>query len=321
MDLSTACGLCRVNDRFYRENAAAFSSTRSAPWNGWSRCLEVARGELGLAGAVGVRPEASCCVSGSSARAHDGACSEEPAQAPVRVLDVACGNLRFEEFLARELSGVPISCVALDDCEELAESAFGDGRASAPSMVKMSFKTFDVLGCLAEACKVNDDAICPPASSMVGKPASEALCRELSVVSGGAPFDMAVCFGFMHHVPLSEWREALLRALAGCVRPGGVVCVSFWRFLDDDRLARKAAEATERALREASLRQLADGFEPGDRFLGWQDRADSFRYCHHFSGEEIDGLSRSVADIAHEVARFRADGKSAALNEYVVWKA
>lgn len=242
-------------------------------------------------------------------------------QAPVRVLDVACGNLRFEEFLARELPGIPISCVALDDCEELAESACRDGRAPVSSAVETSFKTFDVLECLANASEADDGAICSPASSMLGKLASEALCRELSASSGEAPFDMAVCFGFMHHVPLLEWREALLRALARCVRPGGIVCVSFWRFLDDERLARKAAEATERALREARLRQLADGFEPGDRFLGWQDRADSFRYCHHFSGEEIDGLSRSVADIAREVARFRADGKSAALNEYVVWKA
>lgn len=321
MDLSTARGLCRVNDWFYRENAAAFSSTRSAPWNGWSRCLEVARGEFGLAGTVGVRPEASCRVSEPRVRAYDEACSKEPAQGPVRVLDVACGNLRFEEFLARGLSGVPISCVALDDCEELAESACGDGLTPASSAVEVRFKAFDVLGCLADASEAGDGATRPPASSMLGKPASAALCRELFAASGEAPFDMAVCFGFMHHVPLPEWREALLRALAGCVRPGGVVCVSFWRFLDDDRLARKAAEATERALREASLRQLADGFESGDRFLGWQNRADSFRYCHHFSSEEIDGLSRSVSDIALEVARFRADGKSAALNEYVVWRA
>ena len=59
-------------------------------------------------------------------------------------------------------------------------------------------------------------------------------------------------------------------------------------------------------------------FDQGDRLLGWQDRQDSFRYCHHFSGAEIDALAASVAGRAHPIARFRADGRSGDLNDYLV---
>lgn len=316
MDFATAVRLCALNDRFYRENASAFSATRSAPWQGWSRCLDVARAELGAACGTDVRdlaPErapAQCCHG---------------TDAPLRVLDLACGNLRFAEFLARELSDVPVSYLGVDDCEELAGASSAgavpeaerlEGRAVAGARDaaiarsnEIGFKRLDVLGCLAQAGKTGAGS--PEAGAV-------ALRRALAAACGDLPVDAAVCFGFMHHIPLPEWRRAVVRALAESVRPGGVVCVSFWRFLDDGRLARKAAEATERAKKTPGLARLAEGFEEGDRFLGWQDRLDSFRYCHHFSDEEIDALVGSVRGKARETARFRADGRSGALNEYVV---
>ena len=147
---------------------------------------------------------------------------------------------------------------------------------------------------------------------------ADQLACQLSDAFDVPPCDLAVCFGFMHHIPVREWRTAVLRALVECLRSGGVVCVSFWRFLDDERLARKADEATVRAAESMQLARLVRAFDAGDRLLGWQDRQDSFRYCHHFSDAEIDALVASVAGRARAIARFQADGRSGNLNDYLV---
>lgn len=335
MDRATARELTALNNRFYAENATSFSATRNAPWDGWAQCLDIVRHELGFDGVASqgsvsgaccaegrrdaksagcsqqarVRP--TTCVSLLSQRAGDGLAECSPT---LRVLDVACGNLRFEGFLARELPGVACECFAVDSCEALAGSTLPDAAAWKQAV---RFRQLDVLACLAEAGDRSGAADC--GSKHVEKaPRALSLVHRLTAAFAVPPCDAAVCFGFMHHVPVPEWREALLRALVECVRPGGIVCISFWRFLDHPPLARKADEVTARAAEDAQLARLVGAFDPGDRLLGWQDRQDSFRYCHHFSGAEIDALAASVAGRAHPIARFRADGRSGDLNDYLV---
>ena len=97
--------------------------------------------------------------------------------------------------------------------------------------------------------------------------------------------------------------------------------MSFWRFLDDERLARKAHEATARARIELARAFDWTRLDAGDRLLGWQDRTDVFRYAHSFSDAEIDALIASLGDRAELIARFRSDGRSDALNEYIVLRA
>ena len=106
----------------------------------------------------------------------------------------------------------------------------------------------------------------------------------------------------------------LLRTLIAKVRPGGFVAVSFWRFLNSDKLARKAQETTIRARAELGIPELS----PNDYLLGWQDTQGLYRYCHHFDELEIERLLAAVADSAELVSRFEADGKTGNLNEYVV---
>ena len=179
-----------------------------------------------------------------------------------------------------------LSGFAVDNCDSLVEA--GERNEFGP-LSRMVFQNLDVIerlsaGCLREALEVPD-----------------ALC------------DLAVSFGFMHHVPLERWRVGLLRALIAKVRPGGFVAVSFWRFLNSDKLARKAQETTDRARAELGLPEL-----PGnDYLLGWQDTQGLYRYCHHFDEPEIERLLAAVADSAELVSRFEADGKTGNLNEYV----
>lgn len=206
----------------------------------------------------------------------------------LRIADIACGNLRFLRFLQQKTKA-PLEVHAFDENKPLLKEGLralldaSDGRARVHE----------------QPCDI------------------EAALREgRDFLAGTDPCDLAVSFGFMHHLPLAGQREELLRLMAAHTAAGGFLAASFWRFADDARLREKAEEATMRARRAGVVGDLA----AGDYLLGWQDDAEAFRFCHHFTEAEIDALSVSLADEADEVARFSADGKSGSLNRYAVWR-
>ena len=234
MDNGTIEALRELNNAFYRAHHESFSASRGGAWPGWERVVgHLERG---------------------------------------RLLDVACGNLRFERFLVERFGAGAFSFTCLDSCVELVSDCAG-----------VEFVECDVLKTLQTA---------------------EAM---------PAGFDAAVSFGFMHHVPSRELRAMLLRQLVESVRPGGVVAVSFWQFMQDAKLAEKARATTERGCAELDL-----ALEDGDYLLGWNEAAGAYRYCHDFSDSEIDGLAAGVSDAADVIDRFSADGRNGALNGYVV---
>lgn len=285
-----------LTGEFYRANAESFSGTRQSPWQGWVRLLEV----VGLAGGrTGCEPGALHAANeAAEGSVHRDVCAPEDADAgsqnahaaerePLRVLDLACGNLRFERYLADALPDGMLSGYAVDNCDPLVEAG---ERSEFGPLSRMVFQNLDAIERLSAGC-----------------------LRE-SLEAPDASCDLAVSFGFMHHVPLERWRAELLRALIAKVRPGGFVAVSFWRFLNSDKLARKAQETTDRARAELGLPELP----PNDYLLGWQDTQGLYRYCHHFDEQEIERLLAAMADSAELVSRFEADGKTGNLNEYVV---
>ena len=250
MDDKTAQILSRLTGEFYQKTAESFSATRNAPWQGWRRVAEMV--EL------------------------------PSADVPFRMLDLACGNLRFERYLADSFPGRPIEAWTFDSCNELALSGCAPG-------VTIHHQNLDVMGELFAG-------------------------NDLSASLGVSGCDLAVCFGFMHHVALPMHRELILEALVGAVRPGGLVALSFWQLSQSERLLAKARATTERAVQELGL----TGLGPGDYLLGWQERADVLRYCHDFSESELDELSAMVSSKVQEIARFSADGKEGNLNRYLV---
>lgn len=250
MDAQLTRRLIACNNEFYRHHAASFSATRQTPWQGWARIAETAQA---LA---------------------------EPS-VTLRVLDVACGNLRFERFLAERMPAVELSCLAVDSTPELADDA------SMPRGVRT--RTVDVL---------------------------EALLDGRDPLDGTETFDLTSCFGFLHHVPGGKLRRVLLDTLVRHTRAGGIVALSLWQFMDDPRLARKA-RATEEAMREQGF--PVDALDADDHLLGWQDSIQPVRYCHHFGEAEIDELSAHLSQRgAHEIDRFSADGRSGTLNRYLI---
>lgn len=258
MDRDFAAALVELNNDFYRKVADSFSATRQAPWPGWQRVFDAAAaGEAGRAGES------------------------------YRVLDLACGNMRFERFFQdawRDRGLVsPFEFYPVDACRDLAG-------------VDPRFIQLDILGAL------------------MGDGAPTRLAP---------PCDLAVCFGFMHHVPSRDLRLAVLDLLTNSVKPGGLIAISFWAFMNDPKLAAKAAEAQTRA-------QIARPFpaydpahmEPGDHLLGWQQDQTVFRYCHHFDDAQIDELlaAHNAASPVYlqEIERFDSDGRSQNLNRYVL---
>lgn len=255
MDMPTARQLTALTNCFYEEAAASFSATREQPWPGWKRLSE----------AYGDHLRTRTLEAGKA-----------------RLLDLACGNLRFERFLGDALPDARVKTYAVDDCLQLVDACEG----TLPANVYLTYQQMDIMQAL-ERSTLTADLACEPC-------------------------DLSVAFGFMHHIPVPAWRTDALQALIEHTARDGLIAVSFWQFLDDERLREKADEATARG---CTLHGIAfDNLH--DRLLGWQDRDDIFRYCHHFSEDEIDHLIGSLSDV-REIDRFSADGRSD-LNRYVL---
>lgn len=243
MDLKTAQHLSQLTSTFYQEVSPSFSATRESAWPGWMRMMD----ELDLRG-----------------------------RTDLDVLDIACGNLRFERFLAQQ--GLDVQAWAVDSCDDLVARGQRPLYAMHPN-TSVAYQHLDVMDTLYAGDDLVDSLVAPAC-------------------------DLAVCFGFMHHVPLPEHRLQVLEALLAHVRLGGYVAVSYWQFMRDARLREKA--------------RPVEGGREGDYLLGWQDRTDVARYCHSFTEHEIDELVRVLPSAVSEVARFSADGRLGNLNRYVV---
>ena len=201
------------------------------------------------------------------------------------VLDIGCGNLRFARFLCDEAGIFPATYFAVDNCKPLVES---DNTGAYVS--ELAYIELDVIKSLLDGT-LSSRLITPPC-------------------------DLVVAFGFLHHVPGAEKRLQLLRTLLEKAKPGGFVCVSFWQFMNSQKLAAKAQETTAQGLRALGID--ASELEGHDYLIGWQDKENTWRYCHHFSQEELDELLASLGSDVHVCAQFSADGKENNLNRYVI---
>lgn len=273
-----------LTSNFYARETASFSATRQAPWRGWDKAWEL-------------------ISKNDPAFAHHAAGAADAVGASLAVLDLGCGNLRFERFLA-ERTSAPVRVLAFDNCPDLAAPAAGP-----PERVAVEFQTLDIVEALLDGTF------------------ADRLPR--------AECDLAVAFGLMHHLPTSEMRARLLEGLLASLKPGGFAVLSFWQFLHDPRLAAKAAATTA----EGRAAHHLPAFQENDFLLGWQHAEDIYRFCHHTTETEIDALLAALLEPEaaaagkrtsrgscvpavplpfREIGRFSADGKTGNLNRYLV---
>lgn len=308
MRKSTALALNRLNTSFYQQEATSFSATRQVSWPGWDRCLDVAE-----------------------STASEDACPARPPQA-LSVLDVACGNLRFARFLAQRMPGRMVSYCGMDNNQQLAEGLL------APDGWDIHLEERDIVGSLlgigrqgkhtkAQGVDTLDEDSLTQREGAAEEYASTlgegALRQEVfpgetprGALGVSNPADLTVCFGFFHHVPTFEARVRLMQGLLAATRPGGVCCVSFWRFMSEPVLATKARATTTLALE--SLGMTASDLDGDDFLLSWQNQPGVYRYCHSFDDDEVDRLLAAVDASVRAVDRFVSDGRSGSLNEYLV---
>ena len=281
--MTSACAhqLERMTSAFYAQQNQSFSQTRQAPWPGWERCLSY----------LGSSDEPSSVSSQDS--------SEKP-----KLLDVACGNLRFERFMDAH-SSISYDYYAVDNCKALAQSD--------PDLFSRLTRFIEL--------------------DLIDSALNSRLAQDLS-----APLsDALACFGFMHHVPGVQTRLYVLDALIDQIKPSGYGMFSFWQFMKSPKLAQKAVFSTQQALggsasgeyrssslgldaalRCAEFELKASDLEKNDYVLGWQEQAQTWRYCHHFDETEIDAYVQHIAPCARAAQRFAADGATGNLNTYLV---
>lgn len=171
MNDETIHALNDLNRHFYATVSEDFDTTRGKPWPGWRQLLPHLR---------------------------------TLSAAPLRLLDVGCGNGRFGLFVARE-HNAPLVYHGLDSNAALLAHA----RAALAALpdVRASFDQRDIL---------------------------------ISGLPEGA-YDLVVLFGVLHHIPGTAQRRAFMRALAARVAPGGLLAFAAWRFYDDPRFRERIA--------------------------------------------------------------------------------
>lgn len=83
---------------FYAREAASFSATRQAPWHGWEKAWELITAPDAAQGPFPSHAAVRDSLSSRAARIPDDYASNS--KDSLAVLDLGCGNLRFERFLA-----------------------------------------------------------------------------------------------------------------------------------------------------------------------------------------------------------------------------
>ncbi len=193
---------------------------------------------------------------------------------PLRVLDVGCGNGRFGLFLSTHLPPESITYHGVDNNAPLLDFAHEalQERAGLRYMLTRS-----------------------------------------DVVEGALPpgdYDLVVAFGLLHHIPGSERRQALVKALAERVAPGGLLAFACWRFYEYPRFVERITPWPD---------ELRGKVEAGDYLLDWRRGNVALRYCHYIDDAEHEGLVAASGLIPLET--WRADGHSGAANRYSLLEA
>jgi len=249
MDEQTVRSLNAINRSFYSESAAEFDRSRSAPWPGWTRLLPRIRQ---------LRAEGS---------------------APLRVLDVGCGNGRFGAFLADHLPAHAIHYCGIDASPQLIARA----RERILSIAGVELRQTDLVE------------------------------SEGEIPEG--PFSLVALFGFLHHLPGRERRRALLQQLGERLAEGGLLALTTWQFQALARFRERLVPWREYN-RSAALPIDTSQLEPGDHLLPWGDGASAYRYCHFTSEAEmrelLEGLSFEI------VESYASDGREGDLNRYFI---
>ena len=299
MNLEVIQKLNQTNINFYSQVCESFSDTRSVPWQGWDKVLEYSIGLLARDNFSNSSVEAPSALISSNANIN----MNNKNFITFNIRDIGCGNKRFMRFVQNSL---PAHL-------EAASVISSSGTAL------LHFENIDRSDELMRAVSCNSD--CGEIQdTIVRQDIIESLINGVSIGRADEfKVHLSCSFGVFHHIPTMELRKKLLYEMAkGCDKKG-VIAISLWQFMNDERLARKATDLTFRAARVLDI--ATENLDQGDYFLGWKDSDTALRYCHHFSHEDVIDLSEYANSIGLDIkGNYEADGKGGRLNRYLIFQ-
>ena len=250
--------LNQLNQDFYAQISEDFSETRNFPWQGWQKIL-----------------------------------SKLPKK-ELNVLDIACGNARFIEFLGKNLQN-KFNYVGLDNSSELLKIA-------ANKFKKQKFINFDLI--------------------------KNYLKNKKIIFPIEEKFDLIVIFGLTHHLASYKLREELLKSASKILSTDGLIVVSNWQFANEQERFAKNTLNWQKIIKnpkinlwhKIKLLYTLLNLEKDDYLLDWRkgNKANQvFRYCHMVDEEEMQQIAKE--NNLKIIDSFFADGKSNSLNQYFVY--
>ena len=192
-----------------------------------------------------------------------------------QVLDLGCGNGRLAPFLDERLEDVVYT--GIDGSPTL--MALAEQATARLAHVRASFGVADL--------------------------ATPGWERDLGTAQQHGVTALAV----LHHIPGSGARSAFLMAAAGCLRGGGVLILSNWRFLQNERMRRKIVPWETIGLSD-------DNVDPNDFLLDWRRDGAGCRYVHQLDPDEVSALAAEAG--LRLVEQYEADGREGNLSLYSV---
>ncbi len=275
--------------RFYEYHAQDFSRTRQNSWPGWERLLELLKLEE---------------------------------RSSLHLIDLAAGNLRFEQFLCDKLLSHKANATVLgNNAAVLAKDHETDKSKVRAGILdfNLSVDAYDQCLSLAQDYPwLNNSNIelklhhCNLAQELI----EQSLFARIKE-SQSADAELICCFAYIHHLYSYETRLDFIKTCLDLLPKGAELCISLWCFGRDSKLLHKAQECTA----QAPLKLRAH-LEEGDFLLDWAGNKQELRYCHHFSEDELAALAQAIQEHSplERFIRFDSDGKNSALNTYFYLK-
>ncbi len=253
--------LNQLNQDFYAQISEDFSASRNFPWQGWTEIIQYL-----------------------------------PKQKNLKVLDVACGNGRFVEFLKQNFHD-SFSYLGLDNSDKLLKIAQNKFK-------EQQFEFFDLI--------------------------KNYLVNEKITFNTREKFDLIVSFGLSHHLPSTKLREEFLKSLKDKLNKNSLIIISNWQFANEQNRFGKNTLNWKKIIENPKINLwqkiklifLLLNLGKNDFLMDWRkgDKANQvFRFCHYLSDQEMTELVRNNG--LKIVDSFFADGKSKQLNQYFVLKA
>lgn len=237
----------QINQDFYINTAKSFDRTRQAASPGWKKLIPYLK------------------------------------ERPLSVIDLACGNGRFLEFL--NAADITIkSYEGIDNNKSLLDKA----KQKYSTQPHTTFTFIDVL-------------------------------NQTSTISqhlDHQQYTLITLFGIMHHLPSKKVRYELCNQLSNLLDPEGYLIFTTWEYHTDQRFSKKKLPLE--IVKERYPQLNVDTLDAHDHFLTWQDNLDWIRYMHQYTSTEIISLCHKAGLTI--IDSFEADGRSQRLNHYYVCK-